>query len=399
MKFDITSAYSFLSPLLPASLNLLNLTVTMSNPNPENQTFYRLYGFPIAHSASPAFHNHIFNQLEGDKHYSLFSTSKVIPEMLEDIRNESFGGSSVTMPLKSAIIPFLDGLSPESEASGAVNTIVKVPTPDGPAKLIGTNTDILGIQNALLNQLRSQHPELSITSRASYPKGVGAGVVFGGGATTRSAVYALTKLGLHPIYLVNRDPGEVKAVQDAYPQLTRGDSLIHLDHPDKVEALLAQPDSPRVLMIVGAIPAIPPVTKAERMVYTVASALLTLPYTPPPHSPVPSTEVGESLPLPMKRLFLEMAYKPRITPMLKVALAHGWDGIDGTNAVVEQGFAQQRMWLKGDPSADVGSDPNILGPAIERKARDLITNMGDVLVNEIELDKAVHLDPAPTAKM
>ncbi|KAJ3840314.1 shikimate dehydrogenase substrate binding domain-containing protein [Lentinula raphanica] len=336
----------------------------MTNPSPENHTFYRLYGFPIAHSASPAFHNHIFNQLGGNKHYSLFSTSKVIPGMLEDIRNESFGGSSVTMPLKTAIIPYLDGISPESEASGAVNTIVKVPTPDGPAKLIGTNTDILGIQNALLNQLRSQHPELSISSRASYPKGVGAGVVFGGGATTRSAVYALTKLGLHPIYLVNRDPGEVKA--GWYCSLFLFSTY-----------MLSRSSSPRVLMIVGAIPAIPPVTKAERMVYTVASALLTLPYTPPPHSPVPSTEVGESLPLPMKRLFLEMAYKPRITPMLKVALAHGWDGIDGTNAVVEQGFAQQRMWLKGDPSADVGSDPAILGPTIERRARDLITNMGE----------------------
>ncbi|KAJ3800231.1 hypothetical protein GGU11DRAFT_742683 [Lentinula aff. detonsa] len=252
------------------------------------------------------------------------------------------------MPIKTAIIPYLDGLEPESEASGVVNTIVKVSSPDGP-KLIGTNTDILGIQNALLNQLRSQHQGLSISLRALYPKGVGAGAIIGGGATTRSAVYALTKLGLHPIYLVNRASDEVKAVQDAYPGLVQAGSLIHLDYPDKVEDLLqvAQPDSPRILMIVGAIPAIPPVTKAD------------------------------SLPFPAKRLFLEMAYKPRITPMLKVAMAHGWDGIDGTNAVVEQGFAQQRMWLRGDASADIGSDPAILGPFIEQKARNLIAKMGE----------------------
>ncbi|KAJ3986745.1 shikimate dehydrogenase substrate binding domain-containing protein [Lentinula detonsa] len=366
MKFDAGFAYSFLTPLLP--LNLLNFTMY----NPGNHTFYRLYGFPIAHSASPSFHNHIFNQLGGNKDYSLFSTSKIIPEMLEEIRNESFGGSSVTMPIKTAIIPYLDGLEPESEASGVVNTIVKVFSPDGP-KLIGTNTDILGIQNALLNQLRSQHQGLSISSRALYPRGVGAGAIIGGGATTRSAVYALTKLGLHPIYLVNRASDEVKAVQDAYPGLVQAGSLIHLDHPDKVEDLLAQPDSPRILMIVGAIPAIPPVTKAERMVYTVASALLTLPYQPPPMDAL----TKDSLPFPAKRLFLEMAYKPRITPMLKVAMAHGWDGIDGTNAVVEQGFAQQRMWLRGDASADIGSDPAILGPFIEQKARNLIAKMGE----------------------
>lgn len=117
---------------------------------------------------------------------------------------------SVTMPIKTAIIPYLDGLSPESEASGAVNTIVKVHSRDGP-KLIGTNTDILGVKNALLRQLRLQHPNLTISPQASYSEGVGAGAVFGGGATTRSAVYALMTLGLHPIYLINRDPDEIKA--------------------------------------------------------------------------------------------------------------------------------------------------------------------------------------------
>lgn len=104
------------------------------------------------------------------------------------------------------------------------------------------------------------------------------------------------------------------AVQDVYPQLVAKGSLIHLDHPDKVEQLLAQPDSPRILMIVGAIPAIAPVTKAERMVYTVASAMLTIPFHPPPA--VDASQ--QSLPIPTKRLFLEMAYKPRITPMVSL---------------------------------------------------------------------------------
>ncbi|KAJ4483741.1 hypothetical protein J3R30DRAFT_3402375 [Lentinula aciculospora] len=361
--------------------------------NPENHTFYKLYGFPIAHSASPSFHNYMFNQLGGNKDYSLYSTSKVIPEMLEEIQNSNFGGSSITMPIKTAIIPYLDGISPESEASGAVNTIVKVPSPNGP-KLIGTNTDILGIQNALLNQLGSQHPRISISPQASYPEGAGAGAVFGGGATTRSAIYAFRKLGLHPIYLVNRAADEVKAVQDAYPELFQKGSLIHVDHPDKVEDLLARPNSPRIFMIVGAIPAMPPVTRAERVVYTVASALFTLPYHPPAIDVLPRN----SLPIPIKRLFLEMAYKPRITPMLKVAMAHGWDGIDGTNAVVEQGFAQQRMWLRGDASVEVGSDPAILSSFIEQKARLLVAKMEDVIVKEAEADKAASVEPAPIPK-
>lgn len=101
-------------------------------------------------------------------------------------------------------------------------------------------------------------------------------------------------------------------VQDAYPELVKRESLIRLDHPDAVENFLAQPNSPRILMIVGAIPAIPPITKAERMVYTVASALFTLPYHPPTADP----STRNSLPIPTERLFLEMAYKPRLTPMV-----------------------------------------------------------------------------------
>jgi quinate dehydrogenase len=125
------------------------------------------------------------------------------------------GGGRVTMPIKSAIIPYLDGLTPEAFQTGAVNTIVKVAVPSSSPtsyKLIGTNTDILGVKNAFLNALRSQHPNTSISTGARYSTTVrGAGVVIGGGATTKSAVHALWMMGLQKIYLVNRDVGEVEA--------------------------------------------------------------------------------------------------------------------------------------------------------------------------------------------
>jgi len=115
------------------------------------------------------------------------------------------------MPIKTAIIPYLDDLSPEGRTTGAVNTIVKVPSPNG-IKLVGTNTDILGVKNALLSSLRIQHPNAFISHQSRYPSNIkGAGLVIGGGATTRSAAYALQTFGLHPIYLINRDPEEVEA--------------------------------------------------------------------------------------------------------------------------------------------------------------------------------------------
>lgn len=67
--------------------------------------------------------------------------------MLTD--NPDIVGFNVTSPYKEAIIPYLDGLSPEAEKIGAVNCIVRR---DG--KLIGHNTDHYGFRVSLENFLR-----------------------------------------------------------------------------------------------------------------------------------------------------------------------------------------------------------------------------------------------------
>ncbi|GLB38971.1 putative the AROM polypeptide catalyzes 5 consecutive enzymatic reactions in prechorismate polyaromatic amino acid biosynthesis [Lyophyllum shimeji] len=357
---------------------------TLTTP-PRRKKFY-LFGYPIAHSAAPALHNLCFaNWLTEDvspNTFELWSTSKVTDTMVEALSGDDFGGSAVTMPLKAEILSYLDDVSPESRATGACNTVVKVSTGTG-HKLVGQNTDILGIRNALLRALRSQFPGIHISSEASYsPSSGSGGVVIGGGATTRSAVHALTLLGLSPLYLVNRDVTEVRAVQDSFPHL----DIIHLKNPDDVEAHLAQQDSPRILMIVGAIPALAPVTSDERRVYSTVSTILTISYTKPAAS--------SGLPIPKKRIFLEMAYKPRLTPMLQVAMAHGWHAVDGIQAMIEQGLAQQRMWYMSSSSLQVGSDPHIFSAELEKSVRELCEGMGDVVVDGEEVDRATGKESA-----
>ncbi|KAF8067932.1 hypothetical protein FPV67DRAFT_1165571 [Lyophyllum atratum] len=359
----------------------------MNSPHipPKGKKFY-LFGYPVAHSAAPALHNLCFaNWSTGDPSnaYSLWPTSKVTSAMLEILSRDDCGGSAVTMPLKAAILPYLDEISPESQATGACNTVVKVRTSNG-YKLVGQNTDILGVRNALLRALRYQFPSLKVSSDESYPPGIKAGgVIIGGGATTRSAAHALTLLGLRPLFLVNRDAAEVCAVQQSFPHL----DIIHLKSPDDVEDHLARPDAVKILMVVGAIPALAPGTPEERLVYSTVSTILTIPYMPP-------ATVSEGLPIPKRRIFLEKAYKPRLTPMLQIAIAHGWHGVDGVQAMIEQGLAQQRMWFMSSPTIQVGSDPQILGPELEQSARELCEKMGDVVVIGEEVDKAVGEDAA-----
>lgn len=301
------------------------------------------------------------------------------------------------MPIKVAIIPYLDNVTPEGRITGAVNTIVKVTDRStGTKKLVGTNTDFLGIRNALLRSLRLQHPNMDISPTNKYPSGIGSALVIGGGATTRSAVHALHTLGLSPIFLINRFPDEVAAVQKSFPQLH--DKLVHLDSVEKAEAYLApsskdgskpRKDVPGLLMIVGAIPAIPPQTSAERLVYTIVTSILTIPYILPVSMTSAVAGSPGVLPLPHNRLFLDMAYKPRLTPMLRIASALGWTPIDGVQAMIEQGLAQERMWKAGDASVEVGSDKDGLGAKIDELARAHVEEMKDIIVTEEEIDLAL----------
>jgi quinate dehydrogenase len=109
----------------------------------------------------------------------------------------------------------------------------------------------------------------------------------------------------------------LSTVQAAFPSLVKAGSLVHLTHPDQVESAFAAPGSPLILMIVGAIPSFAPVTSEERMVYTTVSSILSIPYSPS-HVANPKSKGDDALlPIPTRRLFLEMAYKPRRTPMVR----------------------------------------------------------------------------------
>ncbi|TFK41775.1 hypothetical protein BDQ12DRAFT_678466 [Crucibulum laeve] len=232
--------------------------------------------------------------------------------MLEVLASDECGGAAITMPLKSAILPFLDEVSPESKATGACNTVVKVPLgvweeADGRKrwKLVGTNTDILGVRNALLLALSSQLS--SPSSLPPTPRISGSALLIGGGATTRSAAYALTLLSLSPLYIINRDEAEVKAVVESMP----GVQFIHLATVDDVQRYLSGKGR-EIVMGVGAIPAIPPQTPAERAVYEIAGAVFSLPYDSESASTTIPSENGIR---PQKRIYLEMAVRPSPSPL------------------------------------------------------------------------------------
>ena len=144
-------------------------------------------GHPIAHSLSPALHRAAYAYLgEANLEYDRRDTlPDDLPAIMRGVRHPKgtedapyIAGLSVTMPLKTAVIQYCDELSETARVTGAVNTVY----PRG-ERVLGDNTDVIGIVNALL------HAGLKPNHERDEP------AVIGGGATAISALTALHKLG------------------------------------------------------------------------------------------------------------------------------------------------------------------------------------------------------------
>lgn len=166
-------------------------------------------GHPISHSLSPALHRAAYAYLgEANLEYDRRDTlPDDLPAIMRGVRNPAgteeapyIAGLSVTMPLKTAVIQYCDELSETARVTGAVNTVY----PRG-ERVLGDNTDVIGIVNAL------RHAGLEPDPERDEP------AVIGGGATAISALTALHKLGYRRVSVYARSLhklGDLQAVAE-----------------------------------------------------------------------------------------------------------------------------------------------------------------------------------------
>ena len=154
---------------------------------------FGLIGYPLGHSFSKKYFTEKFlNESYTDCYYENFPLKNL--NLLEQlIDKESFlCGLNVTIPYKSEIIRFLDGIGPEANEIGAVN-VLKIKRSDGKIKLYGYNSDVAGIYESLL-------PYISGDVRNA--------LILGTGGSSRSVCHVLKKFGLKYILISrNRKPG------------------------------------------------------------------------------------------------------------------------------------------------------------------------------------------------
>lgn len=157
-------------------------------------------GHPISHSKSPALHRAAYAHLGVDMDYSAIDvTEDELPAFMarvrEDVRHgEGWRGLSVTMPLKSGMVREVDEVRGVARELGVINTVAfERPSPgdtSGATRLVGYNTDVAGIVNALRH-----------AGAVSAPTAV----VLGGGGTSAAAVAALKELGAPDVEIFVRD--------------------------------------------------------------------------------------------------------------------------------------------------------------------------------------------------
>lgn len=160
-----------------------------------------LFGYPVDHSFSPAWFREKF-RLEGldDAEYRLFPSPSAAG-LLQIIRqNPGLIGLNVTIPHKTAIIPFLDELAPSAQAIGAVN-VVRILRAGDSVRTRGYNTDAWGFE-ATLADLSTYH----------------AALVLGTGGASLAVTHALSNAGID-FLKVSRNPAGPGIL--GYEQLSR----------------------------------------------------------------------------------------------------------------------------------------------------------------------------------
>jgi len=265
-----------------------------------------IFGWPVAHSKSPAMHEAAAQALGLELRYERFA---VEPEDLPDaIRRQhaaGIDGYNLTVPHKEAVIPLLDEVSSGARAIGAVNTVVRTG-----GRYVGHNTDASGF----VRSLEEAGLELSRARVA----------IVGAGGAARAAVVGLADAGAEAIVVLSRRPEQAEALAAAL--------LEKVDCDLQSAPLTTAEDA---------------FSKSDLLVQATSATLESNPG---------AGEFADSLPidaLPASAAVVDMVYKPLRTAVLARAEERGLRTVDGLGMLLHQGALAFEMWTGVEPPIDV----------------------------------------------
>lgn len=261
---------------------------------------YAVIGHPVGHSRSPGMQNAGFAALGIDADYLKL---EVAPEEFSSFvafAIENLAGFNLTVPHKQIILPYLDGIDPDAEKIGSVNT-VKV-LPDG--KLVGCSTDGIGFEEAVRFKLG-----MELDGKRC--------LLLGCGGAARAVAF---RIAGHPgtkLRIANRSVGRAEALA---AEMGGAVEALHLGDTAKLAAALADADLLIQATSLG--------LRAEDAP-PIDLRLLDAANTP---------------------AVIDLVYLP--TPLLEKAAERGLKYCDGSEMLLRQGAASFRFWTDREPPVE-----------------------------------------------
>lgn len=148
---------------------------------------FGIIGYPLGHSFSPGYFNEKFQNEGIDAIYEKYELPVITDLQAIIDYTQDLCGFNVTIPYKEKVMSYLDVISPEARAIGAVN-VVKVTNKDGKKHLEGYNSDLIGFTRSIQPLLEAHHKKA---------------LVLGTGGASKAVMYGLHKLGIETM-LVSR---------------------------------------------------------------------------------------------------------------------------------------------------------------------------------------------------
>lgn len=156
---------------------------------------YGLIGYPLGHSFSKNFFNEKFENEDIDAQYLNFELPNIesLPEVID--MNPELKGLNVTIPYKEKVISYLDYISPEARAIGAVN-VIRVSHKGKNVVLRGYNSDVIGFTKSIEPLLDRYHKKA---------------LILGTGGASKAINYGLRSLGLETVFVSRfKRPGTIQ---------------------------------------------------------------------------------------------------------------------------------------------------------------------------------------------
>lgn len=144
---------------------------------------FGIIGYPLGHSFSPGYFNEKFQNEGIDAVYEKYELPVITDLQAIIDYTQDLCGFNVTIPYKEKVMSYLDSVSPEARAIGAVN-VVKVTDKDGKRHLEGFNSDLIGFTRSIQPMLEAHHKKA---------------LVLGTGGASKAITYGLHQLGIETV--------------------------------------------------------------------------------------------------------------------------------------------------------------------------------------------------------